>query len=144
MMALYRFADWEMEVLQGETIASVTYAAEGNSWVFIAAVNEELRTLTLFARSPEPCPPDRQTDMVLFFNRVNFGMTHGAWILDHSDGEMRYRVGADLAGREIAGDELGALTNYVNTVMGTTLPALRAIVAGSANTDDAMAMVFGT
>ena len=70
-------------------------------------------------------------------------MTHGAWILDHEDGEMRYRVGADLAGRDMAGDELGALTNYVNTVMGATLGALRAVVAGSATTDDAMAMVFG-
>jgi hypothetical protein len=82
--------------------------------------------------------------MVDFFNRVNFGMSHGAWILDVSDGEIRFRVGVDLAGRDITGDELGAITNYVNTVMGATLPALRALIAGSATPDSAMSMVFGS
>ena len=142
ILALYRFADWEMDVLEGETVASVTYAAEGNSWVFVAAVNEELRTLTLFARAPEPCPAGSAANMVRFFNRVNFGMTHGSWVLDESDGEMRFRVGADLAGRDMAGDELGALTNYVNTVMTATLAAVRAVAAGTVDTEEAMAMVF--
>ncbi len=143
ILALFRHADWDMDVMEGENIASITYTSGGDAWVFVAAVNEDLRMLTLFARAPESCPADRQAAMLDFFNRVNFGMTHGAWVLDHDDGEMRFRVGADLAGRDMAGDELSALTDYVNTVMATSLPAVRAVLDGSADTDAAMSMVFG-
>lgn len=144
MMTLFSYAEWTLEVVPGTTIASVTFQSGDDAWVFVASTNEELRTMTIFARGPESCPTDRIADMVDFFNRVNFGMSHGAWILDVNDGEIRFRVGVDLAGRDITGDELGAITNYVNTVMGATLPALRALIDGSATPDSAMSMVFGS
>ena len=143
MMTLFGHGDWELQQVPGETIASVTYQSGDDSWVFVASTNEALRTVTLFARPREVCPVERMGAMVDFFNRVNFGMSHGAWCLDANDGEIRYRVGVDLAGRDLTGDELGAVTNYVNTVMGASLPALRAIIDGSATPIDAMSMIFG-
>ncbi len=129
-LALFRHAGWELEILEGHTIASATFRDRADAWVFVAAVNEELRMLTLFARAPEPCPPERIDAMLQFFNRSNFSMTHGTWTLDPDDGEIRFRVGADLAGRDMAGDELSTLTDYVNTVMRASLPAVRSVIAG--------------
>jgi hypothetical protein len=143
MMTLFSYADWTLEVVPGTTIASVTFQSGDDAWVFVAATNEELRTMTIFARGPDSCPSERAAEMVDFFNRANFGMSHGAWILDVKDGEIRYRVGVDLAGRDVTGDELGAITNYINTVMSATLPALRAVIAGTATPESAMTMVFG-
>ena len=130
ILALFRHGGWELEVLQGQTIASATYRSGEDAWVFVAAVNEDLRVLTLFARAPEPCPAERIDEMLQFFNRANFPMTHGTWTLDHDDGEIRFRVGADLAGRDMAGDELAALTQDVYTVMRVCLPAVRSVIAG--------------
>lgn len=144
VLALYGVAEWTLEPIEGETIASITYQSGPDAWVLVAATNEDLRTFVVFARSPESCPPSRVGDVVDLFNRLNFGMTHGAWVVDPSDGEIRFRVGVDLAGRELAGDELGAVTNYVNVTMDTTLAALRAVIAGDADTDSAFAMIFGT
>ena len=143
MMTLFSYAEWSLDVVPDTTIASVTFQSGDDNWVFVASTNEELRTMTFFARGPETCPPDRVADMLDFFNRANFGMSHGAWILDVNDGEIRYRVGVDLAGRDLTGDELGAIANYINTVMGATLPALRGLINGTATPDRAMAMVFG-
>lgn len=141
-LALFRFADWNLEPVEGATAASVTYRSGSRQWVFAIVTNESARTLTAFARPPIACPPERQPAMIDFFNRVNFAAGNGAWVLDPSDGEIRFRVGVDLEGRELGGDELGAVSNYVNSAMAATYQLLDDLVDGVATPESALASLF--
>lgn len=133
LSALLRSGDWPMEQVPGQPILSVTYqAADGEQWVLVAAADDDTRMLTLFARAPEACPPDRSAPVMEFFNRANFSMTHGAWAMDLADGEIRFRAGVDVSGRDLTGTELSAATNYVNAVMQASLAPLRSVLTGTA------------
>lgn len=142
LVALFRHAGWPIEQVPGENIVSVTYRSGDDRWVFVAAANDDIRTITLFARAPEPCPPERMDDMLEFINRVNFALSLGAWVVDLADGEIRFRFGVDMVDRDLTGTELTAVVNYVNASMTAALPALRSLVADTVSPTAAVEMVF--
>lgn len=144
LSTLLASADWPMEQVPGQPILSVTYESGAEDrWVFVASANDANRTVTVFARLPENCPPERFDAAMRFFSLANFGMTHGAWVMDLGDGEIRFRVGVDVAGRELTGPELSAITNYVNATMGTALAPLHALLGGTMTPEEARQAVYG-
>lgn len=122
---------WPMTQVSGETILSVQYRGKGGQWVFVASTDEENDIVTLFARYPQTCPPERFNEMSEFLGRSNFGMTHGAWVMDRTDGEIRYRVGVDLGGLTLTDECLKNLTLYTNLTMERYLAGLASILSGS-------------
>lgn len=142
LVAFYESINWPMEQVGGDTILSITYAGESEQWVFVASTDETNGIVVMFARSPLACPPDKYEIMSEFLERANFGMTHGAWVMDRTDGEIRYRVGVDLNGLELTDESLRNLTLYTNMTMDHYLPGLHAVVEGGASAQEAFAAVF--
>ncbi|HMQ53775.1 MAG TPA: YbjN domain-containing protein [Anaerolineae bacterium] len=142
LIAFYESINWPMEQVGGDTILSITYAGKNDQWVFVASTDEANGIVVMFARAPLACPPEKYAVMSEFLERANFGMTHGAWVMDRTDGEIRYRVGVDLNGLELTNESLRNLTLYTNMTMDHYLPGLHAVIEGGASALEAFATVF--
>ena len=142
LVDFYETIQWPMEQVPNETIISTTYGGKNGQWVFVASTDEPNGIVILFARAPKVCPPDKFMVMSEFLERVNFGMTHGAWVMDRSDGEIRYRVGVDMGTMPLTHTYLRSLTHYTNLTMAHYLPALQLIIQDGGSAQDAYAIVF--
>ena len=138
----YEKSGWEMKPVPGETILSIWYRGEKAEWDFIASSDEENKIITLFARAPKSCTPDKINVMSEFLERANFGMTHGAWVMDRNDGEIRYRVGVDVGKLEINDAFLEDLSLYTNLTMDYYVEAILSIIKDNISAQDAFNMVF--
>jgi hypothetical protein len=133
---------WPMEVDRDNQILSVRYKGNNAQWIFVASSDANSETITMFARSPEACPSSHFNTMSEFLERSNFGMTHGAWVMDRQDGEIRYRVGVDVGKLEITDAFLQGLTIYTNMTMDHYLPGIQAIIQNNCSSEQAYAIVF--
>ena len=121
LVDFYQDIGFPMTHAEGTTILSARYQGKNALWTFIASSDEDNRILIMFARAPEPCPPERMAEMSAFLERSNFGMTHGAWVMDRDDGEIRFRVGVDLQHLQLYDDYIRSLTLYTQYVSPTSL-----------------------
>ena len=87
----------EVDGAAGRTVVEVE--GPDGSWYVIGEALEELEVASvravLAARVEEP----RRDAVVALLNRINLDLPMGAWSLDPDDGEVQFRVGADLKGQ---------------------------------------------
>ncbi|MFM2376364.1 MAG: hypothetical protein RLZZ165_1461 [Bacteroidota bacterium] len=131
---------WPMQKMEGENILSCPYNGTHGTWAFVVTCDDDV--LVMFARAPRNCPPDYYDEVTAFMNRANFGMTHGAWVMDRTDGEIRFRVGADLGGLTPDSDFFQRMTLYTNFTMDKYLPGFTAVINDDATYEEAFAIVF--
>lgn len=142
LVTFYESVSWEMVQVEDEPILSINYNGDNGQWVFVATSADETGILVMFARYPDICPPEKHADLSEFMERANFAMTHGAWVIDRRDGEIRFRVGVDLGHMELTDIYIRNLTLYTNMTMDRYLPGLNAILEHSKSAQDAYAIVF--
>ena len=142
LVDFYQDIGFPMTHAEGTTILSARYQGKNALWTFIASSDEDNRILIMFARAPEPCPPERMAEMSAFLERSNFGMTHGAWVMDRDDGEIRFRVGVDLQHLQLYDDYIRSLTLYTNGTMDHYVNGLQAIIKDQKSAKEAFRMVF--
>ncbi|MEM7762054.1 MAG: hypothetical protein AAF298_28650 [Cyanobacteria bacterium P01_A01_bin.40] len=142
LVAYYQSIAWQMVRVPNETIISTTYQGKNGSWVFVATSDEPHGIIVLFARYPETCPAEKYTVVSEFLERANFGMTHGAWVMDRHDGEIRYRVGVDMGNMELTDEYIQSLTTYTNMTMEYYLPGLEAVINQDLDVQKAWKLIF--
>ena len=142
LVEFYKQIEWPMEKVPDEPILSTTYRGNNGQWVMIASADDQQQNIVMFARGPRHCPPERLDAMAAFFTRINFGLLIGAWVLDTSDGEIRFRVGQDAKAIELSFEVLRRMTLYTAMTMDHYLPAIEAVLNGEATTQQAYDIVF--
>lgn len=142
LISFYNQIGWLMKQVPNETIISVQYLGDNGQWDFIASTDESNKIITMFARVPYACPRKKFNTVSEFLERANFGMTHGAWVMDRKDGEIRYRVGVDVSYTEINDKLLQSLTFYTNYTMNYYLKAIFAILKEDISAKEAFNIVF--
>lgn len=133
--AFYAKGGWPTERVPDETILSLTYQGNNAQWVFVAVVDEEAGSVTLFSRAPASCPAERRSEMLVLLNRINVGLPLGAWTLDPDDGEIRMRVGLDTMGTPLTDAWMQRATMLTLVTMDYYLPAMKAVVDGASAAD---------
>lgn len=141
---IYQEAGWQMEQVSNEPIIYITYKGEHGKWDFVATVEESLNTLVMFARLPFTALTSQYADTSLLIDRVNFGMSSGAWVFDRSDGEIRFRVGINLYNYELTPAYVRDLTQYTNTTMDFYILGFKALLEEGKSYENAYEVVFGT
>lgn len=111
-------------------IVTVAFQGTEYSWTFVAAVDEELRLVSFFSRAPWTVPRSRYPTMFELISRANWGMMHGCFLLDFDDGELRFRVGADMADLPMTSKLLQEMILYNCGTMDQYLPGIRAVLDG--------------
>jgi hypothetical protein len=96
----------------------------------------------MFARYPKDCPAEKRNEVNRFLTRLNFGLGHGAWVIDLEDGEIRFRMGIDLNELELTGEYMRQITHHTVLTMDTFIPALDAIIKEGKTAEQAHDMVF--
>lgn len=142
LVKFYEKIGWPMKQVPNNTILAVWYRGDTAQWDFIASSDESNKIITMFARVPEVCPGEKFSTMSEFLEKANFGMTHGAWVMDRRDGEIRYRVGVDVSKIEINDDFLEGITLYTNLTMNNYLQAIFAIIKEGFSAQQAFNIVF--
>ena len=139
--AIYANIGWEMTKVPDDNILSIIYGGQAENWTFVVTTDEANGLFVMFARAPFVCPADKMNELGLLLEKANFNITHGAWVMDRSDGEVRFRLGIDLGGIALTKAYIKNLTAYTNLTMEHYLPALRAIVDVGRSAVEAMEMV---
>jgi hypothetical protein len=137
LLEIYKDIGWEMEQNPNDSILSVTYAGNNAEWIFVATTDEPNKIVVMFARLPYVCPPEKCAELSVFIDKVNFGMSHGAWVMDRKDGEVRFRVGVDLGTMELTFEYIRSLTLYTNMTMEYYLSGIRSIIMEDKNAQEA-------
>ena len=142
LVEFYKHIEWPMVQVPNETVLSTTYQGRNGQWVFVVSANDPQANVAMFSRVPQTCPPERLDAIAAFFTRINFGLLIGAWVIDTSDGEMRFRVGQDAKAIDLSIEVLQRLTLYTVMTMDHYLPAIEAVLKGEATTQQAYEIVF--
>jgi hypothetical protein len=138
---IYKNIGWEMELNSNESFLSVSYAGSNAEWTFVATTDELNKIVVLFARLPHICPPEKYAELSIFIDRANFGMSHGAWVIDRRDGEVRFRLGVDLQGMELTFEYVRSLTLYTNMTMDYYISGMKAIIIEGKNAQEAFNLI---
>jgi len=142
LQEFYARAEWPMVQVPGQPILSATYQGTNGQWVFVAAPHEDLRVVTLFCRAPLESPKDRYEDVTVFLERINFGLTVGAWVLDREDGEIRFRVSVDASEAPPSDARIQRASLLCVTAMDSMLPTLRSLIEDGLTAKEAMERLF--
>jgi hypothetical protein len=67
----------------------------------IAMVYDEDRRFIFYLEFKERAAPNRQSEVVEFITRANFGMTFGNFEMDYKTGIVRYRTSMDYTGGKL-------------------------------------------
>lgn len=138
----FREIGWPVEQqFPPHPIVSVTFQGTQYSWTFVGAVEEDLHLVSFFSRAPWLVPRSRFPAMLELISRANYGMMHGCFVLDFDDGELRFRVGGDMADLPMTTNLLQELILYNCGTMDQFLPAIRAVIDGLPAVQ-AMSLVF--
>lgn len=142
LVAFFEGIGWTMVQVPNETILSVNYRGKNGQWTFVASAEEAAKAFVFFSRAPMSCPPDRVDALVTFLNRVNFGLTMGAWAVDPGDGEIRFRYGIDVRDSEVTSERLRRATMYTVLTLDHHLKGLEGLTRGDLSPEAAWNQAF--
>jgi len=140
LRGFFALAEWPvMEIDAGVTVAG-NYLGNNGTWMVVASVSDDPPQFLIYSRCPVPCPPDRRAAMANFLHRCNWGFTTGCFELNPNDGEVRFRVGANLP-EDPAASPYASLVRHNVGLFDHALPAMLAIMHGDTTAAEAIAMV---
>ena len=90
-------------------------------------------TVVCTCEMPLRVPEADRLRAVDYLNRANWGLRVGAFELDPSDGEVRFRVSADVDDGAISADRIGRMLDAVVPVCDRYCRGLMAVVFGGAD-----------
>ncbi len=106
-------------------------------------VDEEDEALLVYAVADDVVPQARRADVAQVAARANWGLLGVTVELDLDDGEVRTRASLDLQLQQPTGPLLARLVRDALTTAAMYLPAVAAVVAGTASPADAVAAAEG-
>ena len=108
--------DWKFTRLAAETAAIMTFNCENASYLCYARVREEHQQVMFYVIYPLRAPTERRVEVIEFVTRVNYGLAMGNMEMDVSDGEVRFKMSADVS---VAPFSLPLLRSLMQTCIAT-------------------------
>jgi hypothetical protein len=132
-----------VEFLRNEDPPILTFPFEGDGyrWPVMILANDEARVLVVYSTSPVQCPPERRAEMYDFLHRANRGFTHGAFEIDHHNGDIRFRVGVDLRFTTLSDDVVRENVRMNVSLFQHGLRGIVAVANGKLDAKHAIAML---
>jgi hypothetical protein len=130
---------WEAVPVPGEPILGITVSgSSGTEYTLVASTDEVARVISFFVRPPFAVPDALREEIVHLLNDVNFQLNDGTWMVDPSDGELRFRTGLQC-GLELPTDEQVRRTaGYTLVGVEAHLPILEDWIAGEIEQSEAL------
>jgi len=141
--AFFEADQWPYERVTELPMVRSRYAGKnGNfdAW-FQARLSEQ--QLMFYCRAPVNAPVGRRAALAEFFTRANYGMVIGNFELDMKDGEMRYKVSADVEGIELPGVFLKNMAYTAVVTMDRYLPGIMKVLYSDIAPEQAVREIEG-
>lgn len=136
--------DWKFTPMPRETAALMTFNCENASFLCYARVREEQRQVMFYAIYPLRTPADRRAEMAEFVARVNYGLALGAMELDMEDGEIRFKMSADVSAAQFSLPLLRSLMQIGIATADRYYPGYLALLNDDLTPREAVAQVEGS
>lgn len=133
--------DWTYTV--NEELSLVTFGVGGEHSAYNCALfaDDETRLVTMIAQSPMRIPHEERTSACELLMRANHGLMFGAFDLDFSDGEVRYKVAVDVEGGTLGVEAVHSMITVALDMYELWYPPLMKVVYGGVTPEDAVAEV---
>lgn len=135
--------EWGFGPGPSENTLVTMYEGDHGEFIVAVAVREAQQQLVCYAYSPREAPEGQRPAMMELLTRANHGMIIGNFELDLADGEVRFKVSVDVEG---VADPLPLVEPHLSVCIMTLdqyLPAIDAVIDGSASAVEALEMVEG-
>ena len=125
------------------TVLAMAYRGENGTWPCVAQVDEATRVFAFYSISPVACPEEKRTAMAEFLNQANYGFSFGAFEMDVSDGEIRFRVGMSCKRFELTQEIINDAIEYNLGLFDHGLIGIFGIIHGGMSPAEAIEQVEG-
>ena len=129
--------EWFYVEVDERPLLRLNHWGENGRFSCQAEVNETQQIFYFYSYFPVNVPPAKQAAVAELITRANYGMRVGNFELDYEDGEVRFKTSIDVENVELT-HALVSNHVYANVwTMDRYLPALFAVIYGSASPLDA-------
>lgn len=90
-------------------------------WALLLVLRNETQQMVFYTARPDDVPEERLGAVVAAITRANYGLVAGNFELDLTDGELRFKIGAELEGTTFSDADLGALVERHGAILVATL-----------------------
>jgi len=132
---------WPVKRIEESNSLHMLFKGENGVWTCIAHALEERRSVIFYSVCPIDIPLERYGEIMEFITRANYGMLNGAFELDLSDGDLRYRTALTVPDGDPTSQSLKFIVYDNVTTMDLYLPGLYAVAAGEEDALHAIDMV---
>ena len=133
--------DWTYTV--NEELDLVTFGVAGEHTAYNCALfaDDETRLVTMIAQSPMRVPHEERLSACELLMRANHGLMFGAFDIDFSDGEVRFKVAVDVEGGTLGVGAVHSMITVALDMYELWYPPLMKVVYGGVTPEDAVAEV---
>lgn len=128
-----RQAEWIFERMQGRDAIRCSVRAKNASFRLYLDAIESHEQFLVYAVSPNPIPEARRPAAAEYVTRANYGMRIGNFEMDLNDGEIRYKVSADVEGSSLTPRMVENMIATAVTTLDRYFPGLMGICFADQN-----------
>ena len=100
-VAFFEADEWPYERIERLPMVRSRYAGRNGNYDCWFQARPTEQQMMFYSRTPVNAGTEKLTALAEFFTRANYGMVVGNFELDLNDGEMRYKVSADVEGVDL-------------------------------------------
>ena len=93
---------WSYNQASDRPVIHTGFTGDNGRWNCVAIAGPQDEHLLFLSLLPCKAIPARRAACAELLTRINFGLTHGCFEMDLSDGEIRYRTSAPLASADVS------------------------------------------
>ena len=103
--------------------------------------DDEKDLLTVYVAQDNNVPENKRLLLAEFITRANYGLNLGNFDMDMDDGELGYKVSADLEGGTLSRDMVGNMVGAGVSTMDQYYPGLMAVLFSNATPEEAIIQI---
>ncbi len=124
---------WKYRRLPGHDALEMGVAGEHGTYRLVVVVDGERSIVRFLTFLEGKAPETRRREVMEYLTRANYGLLLGNFEIDLGDGEVRFKVAADIEGIGFSYEQYQS-TLYVSVaMMDRYYPGLQKVVQGSAD-----------
>jgi len=141
MVNFFKEDDWEFIELEGEPILQMDFPGKNGQLNCYAKAREAQQQFVFYSTSPIKAPENKRLEIAEFLTRANYGMIVGNFELDFANGEIRYKISAEVEDDNLSSALIGSLV-YANVMMmDEYLPGIMSVINSNVSPADAIAQI---
>ncbi len=132
---------WKFEKDDDSDVIKTGVNAKNASFRLIIYSLEEKDLLTIYVAQDNNVPENKRILLAEFIARANYGLNLGNFDIDMEDGELGYKVSADLEGGTLSTDMVGNMVGAGVSTMDQYYPGLMAVLFSNATPEEAIIQI---